>query len=545
MTLLTSINAEHVRTLKARSRVVGELSAAFDRTFTVYASADDDTIYTDLTGETGAIAPTSGTRSAGGLAQHRSDRAPRVLECSAGRWLLIVPLRHRPDGHWKAAAIVDGTDPRRIARLAAAVVERTRLRSRLRRRRRELDAYADRVSRDFEELWWLRKLAENIELCEVTSGPETVAAALLPSLRDIIEAEALVMIRAAAPDGPCETETPPDPEQWCWSAGGQLRESACRQLLAQFGSSPAGGPVVRNGLLRTGDNGSAAIDSFILVPIAKGIWHFGWLLAVNKASGDAGGHTAGLSEPEFGSFETGLLSAAAVMLAGHARNTDLFRQRELLLIGVIRALVNAIDAKDAYTCGHSDRVARIAMRLAEEVGLDHQNCLEVYMTGLLHDVGKIGVPDAILCKPDKLTDEEFAVVKRHPSIGYQILKHVRQLSYVLPGVLHHHEAMTGGGYPFGLAGESIPLAARILAVADSYDAMTSSRSYRAAMPFDKAEKIIREGAGTQWDAEIVAALLRALDDIHNICIDSESRQHALHEPSGDGLDLPADVFAGR
>ena len=137
---------------------------------------------------------------------------------------------------------------------------------------------------------------------------------------------------------------------------------------------------------------------------------------------------------------------------------------ELLLIGVIRTLVNAIDAKDAYTCGHSDRVARIAMRLAAELGLDHQSCLQVYMTGLLHDIGKIGVPDAILCKPGKLTDEEFAIVKRHPAIGYQILKHLEQLSYVLPGVLHHHEAVTGTGYPLGLAGESIPLAARILAV---------------------------------------------------------------------------------
>jgi HD-GYP domain-containing protein (c-di-GMP phosphodiesterase class II) len=132
---------------------------------------------------------------------------------------------------------------------------------------------------------------------------------------------------------------------------------------------------------------------------------------------------------------------------------------------------------------------------------------------LLHDVGKIGVSDSTLRKPDKLTDEEFAEIKRHPDEGWAILRDLEQLSYVLPGVLHHHERVSGGGYPDGLTGDSIPLDARIMAVADAYDAMTSDRAYRGGMPHERAIEILRQGAGTQWDADVVAAFLSVIEDI--------------------------------
>jgi HD-GYP domain-containing protein (c-di-GMP phosphodiesterase class II) len=125
-------------------------------------------------------------------------------------------------------------------------------------------------------------------------------------------------------------------------------------------------------------------------------------------------------------------------------------------------------------------------------------------------VGKIGVPDSILGKAGALTDEEYAVVKKHPEIGYTILKHLKQLDYVLPGVLHHHEAVNGKGYPAGLYGEAIPLQGRILAVADAYDAMTSNRPYRPGMPSEKAESILRAEAGKTWDSDIVAVFLECI-----------------------------------
>ena len=219
------------------------------------------------------------------------------------------------------------------------------------------------------------------------------------------------------------------------------------------------------------------------------------------------------------------------MIATHAHNAELFREKEQLLVGVIRALINAIDAKDAYTCGHSDRVALIAKRLAQGLQLDAIRCERLYMAGLLHDIGKIGVPDEVLLKPGKLTDEEFALIKRHPTIGHSIMKHVPQLQYVLPGVLHHHESLNGRGYPFGLKGDEIPLEARILAVADSYDAMTSSRPYRDAMPLEKAAKILREGAGTQWDADVIDVLFALWEEVRQIGVESPTHVQSLLQPT--------------
>ena len=138
----------------------------------------------------------------------------------------------------------------------------------------------------------------------------------------------------------------------------------------------------------------------------------------------------------------------------------------------MRALTSAIDAKDPYTCGHSDRVARIAVRLAKELGCDAEMLHTLYMAGLLHDIGKIGIDDAVLRKPGKLTEAEFEHIKQHPELGYRILADIKQLADVLPAVLHHHEQWDGKGYPFKLAGDQIPLIARIVAVADAYDAMT-------------------------------------------------------------------------
>jgi putative nucleotidyltransferase with HDIG domain len=194
----------------------------------------------------------------------------------------------------------------------------------------------------------------------------------------------------------------------------------------------------------------------------------------------------------------------------------LYRQQSELLAGIVRALTSAIDAKDPYTCGHSDRVARIAVRLAEELGGDAKMLDSIYLAGLLHDIGKIGIDDSVLRKPGRLSDEEYAHIKRHVEIGHRILRDLHKLEDVLPVVLHHHESWDGDGYPNRLSFHEIPLAARIVAVADSYDAMSSDRPYRAGMPEEKIDAIFRAGAGKQWDPEVVAAFFRARDDIRAI-----------------------------
>jgi diguanylate cyclase (GGDEF)-like protein/putative nucleotidyltransferase with HDIG domain len=177
----------------------------------------------------------------------------------------------------------------------------------------------------------------------------------------------------------------------------------------------------------------------------------------------------------------------------------------------IEALAAAIDARDAYTAGHSRRVADHATALAQALGYGDRFVHDLRLACLFHDVGKIGVPDSILCKPGKLTDEEFVQMKGHASAGAEILNKVQSLQKSLAGIRHHHERWDGRGYPDGLAGEEIPEVARVIAIADAYDAMTSNRVYRVAMPHEKVLAILREGAGIQWDAVMVGKWVELLE----------------------------------
>jgi hypothetical protein len=232
------------------------------------------------------------------------------------------------------------------------------------------------------------------------------------------------------------------------------------------------------------------------VPMQIGPQSSSCLLAIRKNDGE-----------EFGTIELQLMESVAMILKGQLEVYRQLAEMRQMFEGTVRALVSAIDAKDPYTCGHSSRVAEMGECLAIDYGMTASEAETVKMSGLLHDIGKIGVSDAVLRKPGRLNDAEFAEIKKHPELGYRILCGVRQFSDILPGVRYHHEAWDGQGYPQGLAGESIPLIARILAVADSFDAMTSTRPYRSGMPIEQVESIFRDGRGKQWDAKIVDLLL--------------------------------------
>ncbi len=175
------------------------------------------------------------------------------------------------------------------------------------------------------------------------------------------------------------------------------------------------------------------------------------------------------------------------------------------------ALANAIDAKDKYTHGHSSRVAKYSEKIARMAGLSDEECENIYFAGLLHDVGKIGVPDQIINKEGRLTDEEFAQIKLHPVYGDQILASINKSPYLSIGARHHHERYDGHGYPDGLKGEDIPEVARIISVADAYDAMTSKRSYRDPIPQDKVREELVKGIGTQFDPKYAQIMLNLLD----------------------------------
>jgi HD-GYP domain-containing protein (c-di-GMP phosphodiesterase class II) len=174
-------------------------------------------------------------------------------------------------------------------------------------------------------------------------------------------------------------------------------------------------------------------------------------------------------------------------------------------ISTVRALSNAVEARDAYTGKHAERVAAYGIELAGAAGLDVADSPQIEFGFLLHDVGKVGVPDAILFKSSSLTEEEYALVRRHPVIGSEILRDVDFLGEGKLVVRHHHERWDGAGYPDGLAGESIPLAARVFAVADALDALTTDRPYRPASTFEHARQVVLAGAGSQFDPAVVAA----------------------------------------
>ena len=168
----------------------------------------------------------------------------------------------------------------------------------------------------------------------------------------------------------------------------------------------------------------------------------------------------------------------------------------------------ALDAKDRYTRGHSDRVAYLSAETARVLGLSDEEVERVRIAGIVHDVGKIGVPESVLCKPGRLTDEEFEKIKKHPEIGFRILEGIPGLQDILPGVLHHHERYDGRGYPHGLAGEDVPLLARIIGVADTFDAMSSNRAYRSKMSREVVLAEIAKCSGTQFDPAVAEAFLR-------------------------------------
>jgi putative two-component system response regulator len=189
-------------------------------------------------------------------------------------------------------------------------------------------------------------------------------------------------------------------------------------------------------------------------------------------------------------------------------NFDLVLSKRQVFLETMEAFALAVEAKDPYTHGHSRRVSILSERICRELGLSEADCELVRIAGILHDVGKIGTPESVLAKPGKVTAEEYEIFKRHSRMGFRIVSAVKELETVARAILHHHERFDGRGYPVGLAGQAIPVHARILAVADAYDAMTSDRPYRAGVGHGPALEELLRCSGTQFDPECVQAFLR-------------------------------------
>lgn len=382
-------------------------------------------------------------------------------------------------------------DSRLLIAWGHASIERLAAGQRTLDREHEIADLAAQLGYTYEELTLLHRLTKHLQ---ISRAPEEVHRVALAALCELLQAGALAYL----PESPDETPVIEGPAP--------LSLDECRRLIERHRPALSSQPLVHNHVDRTPwGHDFPRLRNLVLIPLREGGHVVAWMLALN--------HSAGR---EFGTVEAGLMSSVGAILATHARNVALFRERDELFVGVVRALSSAIDAKDPYTCGHSERVALIARRLGRQMGLADPQLQALYLCGLLHDVGKIGINDEVLKKPGRLTPEEYDHIKQHVEIGYAILSGLKQLRHVLPGVRHHHESYNGKGYPHGLRGDEIPLIARILAVADAYDAMASDRPYRDGLSVQKAEEILRRGADDQWDGCVIEALFQCKPDIEAI-----------------------------
>jgi hypothetical protein len=212
----------------------------------------------------------------------------------------------------------------------------------------------------------------------------------------------------------------------------------------------------------------------------------------------------------FGPADLPVAQLIRMQVAAAVRNTLLIETLETAE-AVVMSLARAVEAKDAYTEGHCRRLGEYGLRIGQAVGLRPAELDAVYKGGLLHDIGKIAIPEAILLKPGRLTQDEFLQMQEHVTAGVRICSPLRSLRACLPAIRHHHEHFAGGGYPDGLVGDDIPLIARIISVVDAYDAMTTTRPYRQAMPVSRAREILATNTGPQWDPAIVPCFLKLLD----------------------------------
>lgn len=237
--------------------------------------------------------------------------------------------------------------------------------------------------------------------------------------------------------------------------------------------------------------------NLICVPVKVKEEVIGVLEAINKQGED------------FDQEDLSLLTSLADQVAIALDNARLYQELEDMFFQTAESLADAIEKRDPYTGGHTQRVTSYSLAIAKHLHLSFLEKKWLKIASVLHDIGKIGIEDKILKKPERLNPEEFNTIKRHSDMGAEIIEHIRQLREIVPSVKYHHEQIDGKGYPDGLTGEDIPLLAKIVAVADTYDAMTTDRPYRKALEKEAAIEELRKCSGTQFDGEVVEAFIQA------------------------------------
>ncbi|MEM4221505.1 MAG: HD-GYP domain-containing protein [Thermoplasmata archaeon] len=238
--------------------------------------------------------------------------------------------------------------------------------------------------------------------------------------------------------------------------------------------------------------------SMICLPVLQKNKLIGVLQVINKKEGN------------FNEYDAAILKALSNQVAIAIENAKLYNDLKETFYEIVFALADTIEKRDPYTGGHTKRVMNYSIAIGKEMGLDKNEIEKLRLAAILHDIGKIGIKDSLLLKNGKLTEEEFNQIKNHTIFGVEILQHVKQLEVILPGVKYHHENFDGSGYPEKLKGDEIPLIARIISVADTFDALTTDRPYRKGLPVKQALDEIKKRAGTQFDPAVVDAFIKAI-----------------------------------
>jgi HD-GYP domain-containing protein (c-di-GMP phosphodiesterase class II) len=462
---------------------------------------------------------------AGEVQRLAADTQPEVTPLADGRYQLTLVFYDGGKPLVVAAGLFVGiarnkADTEReqgwLRQWLQSVSERLRLNDQLQQSQRAADDQHAQARAAWEGLLAVEHVLRKMR---IHKEPTRNRQRILEAAHGLLGAQALVWVAG-------------DPQEPVQSAGEPcLAEADCRNLAAVLAKHP---DMIAEGHLLCdqvqGAPWAAAFPSLVsLMAFALKDDAPGCVLALNKKPAASPGADAD-ARGAFRRSDATVLLPFVGLLRLHAATSGRYRDLKDLMVGLARSLTAAIDAKDAYTFGHSERVARIGVELGRAIGLDGDELSDIYLTGLLHDVGKIGVRDSVLRKVDPLTAEEFEHIKQHVTIGYTILADLKPIRNLLPGVLYHHERWDGKGYPDGLAGEAIPLLARILAVADAYDAMSTNRPYREALPCREVEDFLGKGAGSQWDPRVIDAFLGCRQKVHAI------RQRGIGESLRTALD---------
>ena len=410
------------------------------------------------------------------------------------------------------------------ARHGFTVLQLQKSQSRIEQLDAEVDSLTAQVMNDFEELALIRSLASSVPL--PNSGNE-VAEFILTSMQPLCEGVGARSIAVLLADENGNRTLEP-----IWSGEPVLSAQQVNRLVEEHVDEANFQPVVRNSFDNEAAHTDTNLSEFVMTKCHSEDRLHGWIIACNRVSV---AEDVPWAQRGFTTVQASLIETATNQLASQLHNLRLLKQKEDLFTDVVRALVNAVEARDPYTCGHSERVASFASCLARLAGQSAKDVDRIYLTGLLHDVGKITIPDGVLQKPGKLDDDERRVIETHTDAGWRILQELEALRYILPGVLYHHEHYNGKGYPDGLVGENIPIDGRILAVCDAFDAMTSDRPYRKGMPIQKAAGILQDGAGDYWDPRLIEAFINNLAQFDQIRLDHQPRQQPVRPAPVEGV----------